>query len=352
MITPTDLSLTTSDISSKGSDVVVAADDSSVSKLGKMTDSQKRTLHLIIHILKISPYSNRQLVLANLTPLPGVQTVSAKALVLNDYNDTEPESLVDQVDNLTFERLMLDELSITKSQETITVSSVPVLDANADRGVTEKRPLHYLYQCFHRSQLALKSPVLHPDSLPVIAKLESCVVNQAFLHLSLNNENEDNCLISLIDAYASKSNHAEILSQFLESVAQRLLSESDRSTISAIFQKQLFTALGQRITNLSIIDVNLFPMLQIIQMLTSTASLAQVFLLVNSPWKTTADFFTRSPTSVPLLNDVLVTPMARLLSISCLPRINRPALEFFADSTRNVDSHQMMENNIGAAIRR
>ena len=321
----------------------------------RINENEKQALYLIVHILKVSPFSNRQLLLSNVSPKSGTRIIAAKAVCLNDYNDTEPGNLMDQVDNLMFERLMMSENQLTREQESLSVMSIPALDGNAEKGAAEKRPLHYLYQCYHRAKLAEsssknwshstgKSNAESADCLTIVHKLQSSIINQSYLHLNLSNDSSQNTLLSLIDAYAEKDNHSEILTSFLESVASRLLEESDRETVAGIFCKQLYSELGKRVSALSIIDVKLYPILQTILSLTSSPSLGSIFMLVNSPWKTGA--------ATPLLADVLKTVMGRLLSISCLTRIDRPGLEFFSDAGRNADGHQMMENNIGAAIRR
>lgn len=349
-----------------------------------VNQDQVNFLSILWNVLKISPFKLEQL-----KPCPGVDGLQVPSnsvthvLLLPDLQSMDIEVITSQVDELIFERLMMDATSISDAQNLI---ALPIIKPFAPLGTADDakdgNQFKYLFECYHRL-LAIKNQTIDHQTKNEQLKegidlIEKSIVNQSSIFLSqpdiypINKigseaqsskyEPNTRIIIKLIDSHVNSFEHRNSLPLFLESLTaslyQKYQNESAVHPIN-IFDVHLLNALSDRLDKCRLISQELINAIEIIKLITSGKYLCKLFMDANCPWIAStvkpgarSYIFKLGSRSLGFPDDIQRTIIGRLLSISCLTSPSNPSFDFYSSPSRTSQAEfASTDRNVGAQVK-
>lgn len=326
-----------------------------------LNHSQSMQFNIILDIFRITPYAPQQVKQEDCSKfIIGSVRRPTKVVFLDDLSNMDVETLMTQLDELLFERLMLGHEQLKGN-----LVEVPALlgSHQIEDKPSELRQLFYLYQCYFRLQ-----EVVHTIPNEIVAVIQESIANQASSYLiqtriyPSGSDGSTGLVIALIDSYCHEYGHFEALQTFLESVATSVQAKSgadgDDADLLDIMENGYYNELNKRFDNASLISPELFNDLSVVRLLASTRTLSKVFIVLNSPWKRfqpthgSLKYDFNKGSGLSMSDDLMKTILGRILSVSCLPKAGQSNPEFFATPSRYANNeHEITERNIGVQLK-
>ncbi|KAI1295763.1 Ubiquitin conjugation factor E4 A [Halotydeus destructor] len=322
------------------------------SKQFELNAMQFQNLNILMDILRISPFKSGQVSCLEMAATPSCKL---QVVYLPDLSNAEPEVLLNQIDELLFERLMLDNETVKKNLIEVEVT---IVKRKSECNASEAQQLFYLYQCYHR---------LHEAEASVGTELglaiRKSIVNQTASYLCQPviypcQDTTPGLLLKLMDKYYADYGHYDVLQAFLEATAteiqQRNKDGDDAADLIAILIDGYYKKLVSRLSGCSLVGHQLFASLSLVKLIASTPTLSQSFIILNSPWKARSNYdFKVGLGGKSASEDVMNSLLGRLLSTSCLLSQGETVPEFFVTPSRSSHhEHQVTERNIGVQLKR
>lgn len=239
--------------------------------------------------------------------------------------DGKPFLDLDCIDQALFDRLL------TEDADQNLVHRKNYEDAIDLEKAVEGRVIFYLYQCFHRLSLLkkLKNEIsTNIRKVIVFQTATALCYPELFPESSLHED-----LIQLLLSYHDETGHADSLSHFLVEVALSITTNTDLKLVDVL--KQPFQILQEKLRSLTVIDRNLFVLLDIFHYFTKSSILSKALLEYSMPQD--------QGNGKSFQNSLLGLP----LSISCLPKAEHDSFEFFQEPSKySPQEHNAMQERL------
>ena len=274
-----------------------------------------------------------------------------------------------QLEPVIFERLLMDTKKLSSNKIQVKIANADPFFISAltkDETLIEDRILYYLYRCFWRATELLKNNQ-NQEEIEMILIMKQNILKQGAKYLLNPKLYQPKCNYILLDLLNDFYNFpeqiliitkfvvdlVEMIEQLVKDEEEEEKKETKTETKSAnqsskaislnlikILNGQYYLAMCKRLEKTSLIDKDLYQSLDLIQCLTCSSLLGQVFMRLNSPWD---EFYCKlSPHEFKkdylgysgLESDIMNTLIGSILSVSCLPRLKNNSFEFF-----NTHSH-------------
>lgn len=253
-------------------------------------------------------------------------------VLLTAFKDAKQRFDIASLDEVVFERLVMDEPQNHVMRQD-NLKETPSGEAD----VVEKRVIFYLYQCFHR--LERRKMQLQDKDYDAIQKSIICQASTCLCHCEIYpGKKIQEQIFYLPMEYQTESGHQDILEMFLrkctECIKGRFDAEEEEVSLLEVLSHP-FNLLRHRFSTVSIANRELFSLLGVLKVFTTSVPMAIALL----------DFST--PADVTNFHSFQESLLGSPLCVSCLPRKENDPYEFFQHpSYVSAQDHANTEGNL------
>ncbi|KAH6929903.1 hypothetical protein HPB50_006624 [Hyalomma asiaticum] len=286
----------------------------------------------------------RVVVSDDISPRP---TKGPCCVLLETFRDSKKCLALDILDEVVFERLVLDD----PQHHIVRKSTITSETADA----SEPRVFFYLYQCYFRLQKAasrLKNEEFRTIEKTIVSQASTCLCHcdiypgKKIQEQSFKKRLSKACSSKIYqkkNMWLWSSGHQEPLESFLrkcaDSIKQRFDAEEEQVSLLEVLSHS-FDILRARFAKVSIVSRDLFVLLDVLRYFTLSTSTAMALL----------DFSTPSDTGD--LRSFQDSLLGSPLCVSCLPRREADPFEFFeTPSQSTMQEHSITESNLWVPLK-
>ncbi|XP_077524985.1 ubiquitination factor E4A isoform X2 [Amblyomma americanum] len=250
-------------------------------------------------------------------------------VLLENFRDTKKCLGLDFLDEVVFERLVLDD----PQHHIVQKCSA----ANEIADASESRVFFYLYQCYFRLQkmgAKLKNEDFKTIEKTIISQASSCL---CYCDIYPGKKIQEQ-VFYLLEEYHEDTGHQDHLESFVRKCAdyikERFDAEEEQVSLLEVLSHS-FDLLRARFSKVSISSRELFVLVDILKYFTQSTSMAMALLEFSTP-SGTGD-----------LRSFQESLLGAPLCVSCLPRRETDIFEFFdTPSQSTMQEHSITESNL------